>query len=64
MANSGRDDNGSQFFFTLGATPELQSKHTLFGKVAGDTIYNMIKLEEGEVDEVNSILGIFNAYCH
>ena len=52
MANSGRDDNGSQFFFTLGATPELQSKHTIFGKVAGDTIYNMIKLEEGEVDEV------------
>ncbi len=53
MANGGvRDDNGSQFFFTLGATPELQSKHTIFGKVVGDTIYNMLKLEEGEVDEV------------
>jgi len=48
MANSQRDDNGSQFFFTLGQTPELQNKHTIFGKVAGNTIYNMIKLEEGQ----------------
>ncbi len=55
MANGGRDDNGSQFFFTLGATPELQNKHTLFGKVGGNTIFNMIKLEEGvEIDEVKN----------
>lgn len=51
MANAGKNDNGSQFFFTMGATPELQNMHTLFGKVAGDTIYNMLKLEEGEVYE-------------
>ena len=50
MANSGANDNGSQFFFTLAATPELQNKHTLFGKVTGDTVYNMIKLEEGVID--------------
>ncbi|KAF8771207.1 Spliceosome-associated protein CWC27 like protein [Argiope bruennichi] len=50
MANSGKDDNGSQFFFTLGATPELQNKNTIFGKVTGNTIYNMLKLEEGLVD--------------
>ena len=29
MANTGKkDDNGSQFFFTLAATPELQEKNT------------------------------------
>lgn len=51
MANAGKNDNGSQFFFTLGATPELQNKHTLFGKVTGDTLYNMLKLEEGEIED-------------
>ncbi|XP_013114732.1 spliceosome-associated protein CWC27 homolog [Stomoxys calcitrans] len=50
MANSDKDDNGSQFFFTMAATPELQNKNTLFGKVTGDTVFNMLKLEEGEVD--------------
>ena len=33
MANSGPDDNRSQFFFTLDGAPELDKKHTLFGKV-------------------------------
>ncbi|KAJ8925424.1 hypothetical protein NQ315_009256 [Exocentrus adspersus] len=51
MANSEKDDNGSQFFFTLGPTPELQNKHTLFGKVTGDTIFNMLKLGEGLVED-------------
>lgn len=50
MANAGKNDNGSQFFFTLADTPELQKKHTIFAKVAGKTIYNMIKLEDGEID--------------
>ena len=49
MANSGPNDNASQFFFTLGPTPELYNKHTIFGKVTGDTIYNMIKLAEVDV---------------
>ena len=49
MANAGKDDNSSQFFFTLGPTQELQNKHTLFGKVVGDTVYNMLKLQEGVI---------------
>lgn len=53
MANAGRDDNGSQFFFTLGEATELQNKHTLFGKVTGDTVFNMLKLEDGVVVDHN-----------
>ena len=52
MANSGKDDNGSQFFFTFAPTPELQNKHTIFGKVTGETVFNMLKLEDGIVDKV------------
>merc|ERR1712025_737630 len=51
MANSGKDDNGSQFFFTLAPTRELQNKHTIFGKVVGDTIYNMLRLAEGHLED-------------
>ncbi|OAD52464.1 Peptidyl-prolyl isomerase cwc27 [Eufriesea mexicana] len=47
----GRDENGSQFFFTLGSASELQSKHTIFGKVTEETIYNMLKLKKAPVDE-------------
>uniref|UniRef100_A0A914UK84 Spliceosome-associated protein CWC27 homolog n=1 Tax=Plectus sambesii TaxID=2011161 RepID=A0A914UK84_9BILA len=51
MANSAKNDNGSQFFFTLDQTPELQNKHTLFGKVVGSTLFNMLKLGESEADQ-------------
>lgn len=46
------EENGGQFFFTLGATPELQGKNTLFGRVEGETIYNLMRMGEAELEEV------------
>lgn len=51
LANTGQDDNGSQFFITLDRADELTKKHTLFGRVAGDTLFNVMKMTELEVDD-------------
>ncbi|MCJ1224212.1 Peptidyl-prolyl isomerase cwc27 [Toensbergia leucococca] len=50
MANGGgKNENGSQFFLTLGKTEELQGRNTMFGRVVGDTVYNLVKMGEEEV---------------
>lgn len=51
MANQGgrKNTNLSQFFFTLGPCPELDGKNTIWGRVAGDTLFNVLALGELEL---------------
>ncbi|KZV98762.1 cyclophilin-like protein [Exidia glandulosa HHB12029] len=52
MANAGtKHTNDSQFFITLDRADELHGKHTVFGRVVGDTIYNVMKIGQLELGE-------------
>ncbi len=70
MANSGPGTNGSQFFITHVATPWLNGKHTVFGKVVvgqdvvnkivgNDTILNVIILRKGKEAETFDAPAVF-----
>jgi peptidyl-prolyl cis-trans isomerase B (cyclophilin B) len=53
MANAGANTNGSQFFITHVATPHLDGKHAVFGKVTGDGQKVVNAIEQG--DTINSV---------
>ncbi|CAI7854864.1 unnamed protein product [Closterium sp. NIES-53] len=51
-ANAGAPhSNGSQWFFTLDRCDWLDKKHTIFGKITGDTIFNAVRLGEVDTDD-------------
>ena len=49
---------------TLDATPELQNKHTIFGRVGGTTIYNALALSEVELSTTEPDRPVFPPKLH
>lgn len=54
QANSGADTNGCQFFITCGAADWLDHKHTVFGRVLGDGLLVVRKIEAVQCNPSNS----------